>query len=90
MSAILYDSRDGIAEITINQSEKYNILTHEVVAELHDAWVRFNESSDRVAILTGAGDKAFTAGANLKDDVIDFLNAARMACVFGRNWSCPW
>ena len=67
MSAILYDSRDGIAEITINRPEKYNILTHEVVADLHDAWVCFNESSDRVAILTGAGDKAFTAGANLKD-----------------------
>jgi len=45
MSAILYDSRDGIAEITINRPENYNILTHEVVAELHDAWVRFNEGS---------------------------------------------
>ena len=75
MSAILYDSRAGIAEITINRPDKYNILTHEVVAGLHDAWVRFNESSDRVAILTGAGDKAFTAGANLKDIPHDLWRA---------------
>jgi enoyl-CoA hydratase/carnithine racemase len=75
MSAILYDSRDGIAEITINRPENYNILTHEVVAGLHNAWVRFNESSDRVAILTGAGDKAFTAGANLKDIPHDLWRA---------------
>ncbi len=75
MPAILYDSRDGIAEITINRPDKYNILTHEVVAELHDAWVRFNASSDRVAILTGAGDKAFTAGANLKDIPHDLWRA---------------
>ena len=75
MSAILYDSRGDIAEITIDRPEKYNILTHEVVAELHDAWVRFNESSDRVAILTGAGDKAFTAGANLKDIPHDLWRA---------------
>jgi enoyl-CoA hydratase len=75
MSIILYDSRDGIAEITINRPEKYNILTHEVLAALYDAWVRFNESSDRVAILTGAGDKAFTAGANLKDIPHDLWRA---------------
>ena len=75
MSAILYDSRDGIAEITINRPENYNILTHEVVAGLHDAWARFNAGGDRVAILTGAGDKAFTAGANLKDIPHDLWRA---------------
>jgi enoyl-CoA hydratase len=75
MSAILYDSRDGIAQITINRPENYNILTHEVVAGLHNAWVRFNDSSDSVAILTGAGDKAFTAGANLKDIPHDLWRA---------------
>ena len=75
MSAVLYDSHDGIAEITINRPENHNILTHEVVAELHDAWVRFNEGGDRVAILTDAGDKAFTAGANLKDIPHDLWRA---------------
>ncbi|MDR3087148.1 MAG: enoyl-CoA hydratase/isomerase family protein [Azoarcus sp.] len=72
---VLYTSRDGIAEITINRPEKYNTLTHEVIDRLHAAWVRFNESDDRVAILTGAGDKAFTAGANLRDIPHDLFRA---------------
>ena len=37
--------------------------------------MRFNETSDRVAILTGAGDKAFTAGADLKDIPHDLWRA---------------
>ena len=72
---VRYVSRDGIAEITLNRPEKYNTLTHEVIDQLHAAWIRFNESDDRVAILTGAGDKAFTAGANLRDIPHDLFRA---------------
>lgn len=75
MSVILYESRDGVAEITINRPEKYNIINHEVVAGLHAAWQRFAASDDRVAILRGAGDKAFTAGADLRDIPHDFWRA---------------
>ncbi|MDR3324188.1 MAG: enoyl-CoA hydratase/isomerase family protein [Zoogloeaceae bacterium] len=75
MSEVLYESRDGIAEITINRPEKYNTFTHEVIDQLHAAWLRFNASDDRVAILSGAGDKAFTAGANLKDIPHDLFRA---------------
>lgn len=75
MSEVTYESRDGIAEITINRPEKYNTFTHEVVEQLHAAWLRFNADDDRVAILSGAGDKAFTAGANLKDIPHDLFRA---------------
>jgi enoyl-CoA hydratase len=75
MTDVIYQSRDGVAEITINRPEKYNILTHEVVEQLHAAWLRFNASDDRVAILHGAGDKAFSAGANLKDIPHDLWRA---------------
>jgi enoyl-CoA hydratase len=75
MSDVHYQSRDGVAEITINRPEKYNILTHEVVAQLHAAWLRFNASTDRVAILNSSGDKAFTAGANLRDIPHDLWRA---------------
>lgn len=75
MSEVTYESRDGIAEITINRPEKYNTFTHEVVEQLHAAWLRFNAGDDRVAILSGAGDKAFTAGANLKDIPHDLFRA---------------
>ena len=67
MSSVLYQSRDAIAEITINRPDKHNVIDHSVVDGLHQAWHRFNDSNDRVAILTASGDRAFTAGANLKD-----------------------
>lgn len=73
---VLYTSRDGIAEITLNRPEKYNVLTHDTVAQLRAAWERFNVSDeDRVAILSAAGDKAFTAGANLRDIPHDLWRA---------------
>jgi enoyl-CoA hydratase len=75
MSVVLYESRDGVAEITLNRPEKYNVLTHELVAELRAAWERFNASDDRVAILAGSGSKAFTAGADLRDIPHDLWRA---------------
>lgn len=75
MSVVLYESRDGVAEITLNRPEKYNVLTHQLVAELRAAWERFNASDDRVAILAGAGSKAFTAGADLRDIPHDLWRA---------------
>jgi len=76
MSLVTYESHDGIAEITLNHAEKYNVITHEIVEELHQAWVRFaNSPEDRVAILAAAGEKAFTAGANLRDIPHDLWRA---------------
>ena len=76
MSLVTYESRDGIAEITLNRADKYNVINHEIVEELHQAWVRFaNSSEDRVAILAAAGEKAFTAGANLRDIPHDLWRA---------------
>jgi len=75
MPVVRYESREGIAEITIDRAEKHNILTHQVVDELHDAWVTFQEGDDRVAILAGAGDRAFTAGADLRDIPHDLWRA---------------
>lgn len=75
MSSVLYDSRDGIAEIVINRPDKHNVIDHSVVDGLHQAWHRFNASDDHVAILTASGDRAFSAGANLKDIPHDFWRA---------------
>jgi enoyl-CoA hydratase/carnithine racemase len=63
---VTYRSVEQIAIITINRPERMNRLDAAVVEALHQAWQRFMASSeDRVAVLTGAGDKAFTAGADL-------------------------
>src|SRR5688572_7471885 len=65
--AVSYRSADRIATITINKPERMNRIDADVVEGLHAAWVQFmRRDEDRVAILTGAGDKAFSAGADLR------------------------
>jgi enoyl-CoA hydratase len=64
--ALLYEKRDGIAYLTINRPEVRNAFSPEVLCRLADAWQDYvADDSLRVAIITGAGDKAFSAGADL-------------------------
>ena len=66
--AILYENRGRVAIITINRPESRNAINREVREGLIAAWERFARDGEaRVAILTGAGDKAFCAGADLKE-----------------------
>ncbi|WP_108485498.1 enoyl-CoA hydratase/isomerase family protein [Oceaniglobus ichthyenteri] len=65
--AVTYESRDGIAIITIDRAEKHNAINRAVCQGLLDAWERFARDDDKVAVLTGAGDQAFCVGADLKD-----------------------
>ena len=67
MSCVLYESQDGIARITLNRPEARNAINNEMVTELQLAWQRFATEDDRVAVLSAAGDLAFSAGADLKD-----------------------
>ncbi|WP_198971734.1 enoyl-CoA hydratase/isomerase family protein [Xylophilus sp. ASV27] len=67
MSAIAYESKDGIARITIDRADARNAINNEVVQGLHAAWKRFAREDDRVAVLGAAGEQAFSAGADLKD-----------------------
>jgi enoyl-CoA hydratase/carnithine racemase len=64
---VTYESRDNIAVITINRPEKMNAFNPAVGEGFKAAWKRLNESDDRVAIITGAGDRAFSAGADVSD-----------------------
>jgi enoyl-CoA hydratase len=68
---ILFEARpDGIAIITINRPDQRNCLSREVRQGLFAAFDRFeNDPALRIAILTGAGDKAFCAGGDLKEMV---------------------
>jgi enoyl-CoA hydratase/carnithine racemase len=67
--AVLFDARDdGIAIITLNRPEARNALGKEIREGLFAAWDRYErDPALRVAILTGAGDKAFCAGGDLKE-----------------------
>jgi len=65
---LLYDVRDTVAFVTINRPDKRNALNDRVMAELGDAAGRIaGDEAVRGAILTGAGDKAFVAGADIAD-----------------------
>ena len=58
---------EGIALITINRPERRNALDEEHYRLLSEAWVRVRDDAEiRSAIVTGAGDKAFCAGADIK------------------------
>jgi enoyl-CoA hydratase len=58
----------GIALVTINRPDKLNALSGAVIAELRDAFERIREDpAIGAAILTGAGEKAFVAGADIKE-----------------------
>lgn len=67
--AVLFEARpDGIAIITLNRPDERNALGKDIRAGLFSAWERFErDPALRVAILTGAGEKAFCAGGNLKE-----------------------
>jgi enoyl-CoA hydratase len=63
---MLVEIRDDIAYLTLNRPEVHNAINPELMVQLAEAWTRVAaDDSVRVVILTGAGDKAFSAGADL-------------------------
>ncbi len=65
---ILSEINDGVAAITINRPKQLNALNKKTIEELHDALASAEgDSSVRVITLTGSGEKAFVAGADIKE-----------------------
>jgi enoyl-CoA hydratase/carnithine racemase len=65
--AIIFESREGIARITINRPDVLNALDPATYTEITEAFRQIEQDPGiRVGIVTGAGEKAFTAGADLK------------------------
>src|ERR1700754_66193 len=63
---VAYEVRDGVATVTLNNPEKRNMLSGQMLAELVDAMRTARDSEEaKAVVLTGAGDKAFCAGADL-------------------------
>jgi len=64
---IIYEKNEGIATITLNRPEALNAFSKEVVTEvLHVVEDARTDENIRVVILTGSGEKAFSAGADIK------------------------
>lgn len=68
-NTILFERDDnGIATVTINRPDKLNALNEEVLRELADVFKEINiEKEIKGALVTGSGDKAFVAGADIKE-----------------------
>jgi enoyl-CoA hydratase len=67
-STLLFDVTDGIARITVNRPDKLNALNATVIAELGQAVAQVEtDDTIRGVLLTGAGPKAFVAGADIAE-----------------------
>ncbi len=78
---ILTDIRDGLGIITINRPDSRNALSRTVLAEIAAALEAFRDNPDvGVVVFTGAGEKAFVAGADINQlagyTMLDGLTAA--------------
>ncbi len=58
---------DGIAVLTIDRQDKLNALSPQVTEEIGQALLEIESESPRVIIVTGAGDRAFVAGADISE-----------------------
>ncbi|NQX85303.1 MAG: enoyl-CoA hydratase/isomerase family protein [Flavobacteriaceae bacterium] len=68
---LILEQNNGIATITINRPSKLNALNKETIQELHNAFASCDEdAATQVIIITGSGEKAFVAGA----DISEFAN----------------
>lgn len=67
-NTILTSQNNGITTITINRPSKLNALNSETIGELHDAFAKADsDTSTKVIIITGSGEKAFVAGADISE-----------------------
>ncbi len=65
---ILFEEKKSIAIVTINRPEKLNALNYQTMVELKDVFEKIkNSETVKVVIITGAGEKAFVAGADISE-----------------------
>lgn len=77
MADLIYKKENGVATLVMNRPERRNAMSPEMIVLLVEAWANVRDDPEvRVAILTGAGDQAFSAGADLQL-LIPLLSGAR-------------
>jgi len=80
---------EGVAMITLNRPEKLNALSFLLMQEVDDALTRYEADDDvRAVILTGAGDRAFSAGADIHE--MAGLSAEELATRTERRGEISW
>jgi enoyl-CoA hydratase len=78
---LLLDINEHVALLTLNRPDKLNALNHETLSELQHAFETFkNDKSVFVVIITGSGEKAFVAGADISEiNKLNMLDGKKFA-----------
>ncbi|MGB5848466.1 MAG: enoyl-CoA hydratase-related protein [Ignavibacteriaceae bacterium] len=78
---LLLDVKDNIAVVTLNRPDKLNALNAQTVNDLNSVFDEFKENEEvYVVVLTGSGEKAFVAGADIKElNKLDMIRAKEFA-----------
>jgi crotonobetainyl-CoA hydratase len=67
--SVIFDITDHVARVTIDRPDRMNAIDTSTHRRLGEIWDEVEANPDiRCAVLTGSGDRAFSAGADLKDD----------------------
>jgi enoyl-CoA hydratase len=83
---ILVEQRDAVTLVTLNRPQALNALNSTVLAELITAFAAYDsDDSQRCLVLTGSGEKAFAAGADIKE-----MEAQGFAEMYGSNFFAGW
>src|SRR5215207_692552 len=83
---ILVEQHDAVTLITLNRPEALNALNSSVLKELIDAFAAYDaDPSQRCLVLTGSGEKAFAAGADIKE-----MQAQGFADMYSANFFAGW
>jgi len=75
MKLVRYESAGHVATITMDRASAHNALNPALCEELCEAWRRFRDSDDRVAVLAAAEDAYFCVGADVRDFPADMWRA---------------
>jgi enoyl-CoA hydratase/carnithine racemase len=75
MSLVRYESAGHVATITMDRASSHNALNNALCDELREAWLRFRDSDDRVAVLAAAEEAYFSVGADVKDFPVNMWHA---------------
>jgi enoyl-CoA hydratase/carnithine racemase len=75
MSLVRYESAGHVATITMDRASAHNALNNALCDELREAWLRFRDSDDRVAVLAAAEEGYFSVGADVRDFPVNMWHA---------------
>jgi enoyl-CoA hydratase len=75
MTLVRYESKDDVATITMDRASSHNALNNALCDELREAWLRFRDSDDRVAVLASCEEAYFCVGADVKDLPVNMWHA---------------